>query len=622
MADTLRHRGPDEGGVWVDAEAGIALGHRRLAVRTQPPLDRQPALSENGNWVVVHDGEISNAADLRRELETRGHRFRGHSDTEVMLAAFVDWGVEASLKRFNGAFALAAWDRTRRTLYLARDRVGEKPLYYGWAGQSFLFGSELKALRAHPDFRAEIDLGSLALYFRLGYVPHPYAIYRGVRSLVLGSLLRVQPLGPSRTPEPIPYWSAREIAESGRSRLIRCPEEALEELGPLLFDAVKLRMPANVSPGLFLSGGIDSSLTAALMQAQNARPVKTFSIGFEEHRFNEAVHASKVAAHLGTDHTELYVTPADAKEVTPRLPAIYDEPFADSSQIPTYLVSRLARREVPVSFSGEGGDELFGGYVCYRTNLTFWRRYGWLPGRLRRLLSRGVRSALPARRHSWLAKIPRRPPLANAGPRLLRLGAALAGRSEEESYLALISFWQDPLSPLPGAPELPTAFTDPALQASLDSPAVKMMFLDLVTYLPDDILVKIDRACMAVGLEPRAPLLDHRVVEFAWRVPLALKIRLGEGKWLLRRILDQYVPRHLVERPKAGFAIPLDEWLRGPLRDWAESLLAADRLRSGELLDPRPIRCVWQRHCSGGENWGPQLWSVLMFEAWREAQRI
>jgi asparagine synthase (glutamine-hydrolysing) len=624
MADAIRHRGPDDFGVWVDPAAGIALAHRRLSILDLSPLGHQPMASHSGNWIIVYNGEIYNFAELRAELSAYGHSFRSHSDTEVMLAAFEQWGVETSVRRFNGMFAFAAWDQAARILYLARDRLGKKPLYYGWAGSTFLFGSELKALRAHPSFHGEIDQGTLALFLRHGYIPSPYSIYRGIRSLPPASLLAIPASAVGATPDPIPYWSIRQSAEQGTGARFNDPEEALEELDHLLRDAVRLRMIADVPLGAFLSGGIDSSLIVALMQAQSTRPVKTFAIGFREEAFDEAGHARAVAAHLGTDHTELYVAPPDAMNVIPCLPSMFDEPFADPSQIPTFLVSKLARTAVTVSLSGDGGDELFGGYAAYLSNMRYWNRYGSLPRPARRLVAIAARTLSP---QSWDGVFARLAPAlpealkrTSAGIRLHRLAATLTEDSEETVYRSLISYWQPPFSPLPGVSEPPTAFTDAGRRAGLDSFAEKMMYLDMISYLPDDILVKVDRASMAVSLEARGPLLDYRVAEFSWRVPLSMKIRDGQGKWLLRQLLYRYVPAGLVERPKAGFAVPVGAWISGPLRDWAENLLRPERLGAGGLLDPTPIRNAWKQHVGGVHDWGRHLWPVLMFQAWREAQ--
>ncbi|MCW5979148.1 MAG: asparagine synthase (glutamine-hydrolyzing) [Bryobacteraceae bacterium] len=624
MADAIRHRGPDDSGAWVDASAGIALSHRRLSIIDLSPLGHQPMESADGNWIIVFNGEIYNFQELRDELEGRGHAFWGHSDTEVMLAAFTEWGVEKSLRRFNGMFAFAVWNRAERTLYFARDRLGKKPLYYGWAGDTLLFGSELKALQAHAAFRAEIDRGALALFLRHNYIPSPHSIYRGIFKLPPAAMVAVPPSATGVTPAPVSYWSAREVAEQGAGRRIAGVEEALEELGALLKSAVGLRMIADVPLGAFLSGGIDSSLVVSLMQASSARPVKTFSIGFHEQTHDEARHAKAVARHLGTEHTELYVTPRDAMDVIPRLPSMFDEPFADSSQIPTFLVSQLARTEVTVSLSGDGGDELFAGYSAYHANAKFWTRYGAMPRVVRQVLSLGARGLSPsswdhvmARLNSWAPEGWRRD---SPGIRLHRLANVLSQPTEETVYRSLISYWQPPFSLVPEDLEPPTAFTDPARRARLGSFTERMMYLDTVSYLPDDILVKVDRASMAVSLEARCPLLDHRVAEFAWRVPLEMKVRDGKGKWLIRQLLYRYVPEAMVERPKTGFEVPLGDWLRGPLRGWAERLIAPERLRSEGILNPEPLRPFWTQHINGVYDWGRRLWPVLMFQAWLEAQ--
>ena len=616
MADTLAHRGPDDRGVWVEAAAGIALGHRRLAVIDLSPQGRQPMLSRDRRWVMVYNGEVYNYRQLRREL---GGRWRGSSDSEVILEAVSRWGVEGALRRFNGMFALALWDRRERRLYLARDRLGEKPLYYGWRGETFLFGSELKALQAHPHFRGEVDRGVLALYLRHNYVPAPYCIYRGLHQLPPGTWLEVG--AGRRGAEPRPYWSAREAAERGvRDPLPADEQEVLARLEPLLQEAVGMRMVADVPLGAFLSGGIDSSLVVALMQAQSGRPVRTFSIGFTIPRYDEAPFAREVARHLGTEHTELYVTPEQAMEVIPRLPELYDEPFADSSQIPTFLVAELARRQVTVSLSGDAGDELFGGYDRYWWGRRIWRRARLIPWPLRRGLARLLRALPPAVLEALMRPVaPLLPPEVRRrrpGEMALRIASYLAERDPEGMYLGLVSHWRPEDRLVPGAVEPPTVHSDPGQWARVDSFTRRMMFLDLVGYLPHDILVKVDRAAMGVSLETRIPLLDHRLVELAWRVPLELKLRAGRGKWILRRLLYRYVPPELVERPKKGFGVPIDHWLRGPLRPWAEDLLDEGLLRRQGLMDPAVVRRRWQEHRDGVRDWHYHLWDVLMFQQW------
>ena len=628
MADTLRLRGPDDGGAWVDAEAGIALGHRRLAIIDLSLEGRQPMHSSCGRYVIVFNGEIYNYQSIRHELEQESQGlavpWRGHSDTEVALAAISRWGIEAAVKRFIGMFAFALWDRTERVLYLVRDRMGEKPLYYGRMGGSILFGSELKALRAHPAFKGEIDRNALALYLRHNCIPAPYSIYRGIFKLPPGTMLAVSGRDAS-FPVPVPYWSAREAAERGMAEpFTGSTEEAIVALDGLLRDAVRFQMVADVPLGAFLSGGVDSSTVVALMQAQSDRPVKTFTIGFNETGYNEALHAKAVAACLGTEHTELYVTPAEAMAVIPKLPALYDEPFADSSQIPTFLVSELARRSVTVSLSGDGGDELFAGYNRYFWGRSIWKKLGWMPQSLRAAAA-AVLTAVPPRR--WDRVFSAAGPLLPSaikqptpGDKIHKLAEVLAVESPEAMYRGLASHWKDPAAVLVGASEPPTVLTDPSQWPSLPDFTQRMMYLDTVTYLPDDILVKVDRASMGVSLEARIPFLDHRVVEFAWRLPLSTKVRDGQGKWLLRQVLYRYVPKELIERPKTGFGLPIDAWLRGPLRDWAEDLLDEKRLSEGGFFDPLPVCEKWKEHLSGTRNWQHYLWDVLMFQAWLDQQ--
>lgn len=621
MADTLVHRGPDDGGTWVDAAAGIALGHRRLSIVDLSQEGHQPMASASGRYRIAFNGEIYNHADLRAELAALGFAFRGHSDTEVMLAAFEAWGIEPALRRFIGMFAFALWDGAERRLYLARDRLGEKPLYYGSFGRAFVFASELKALRAHPDWHAEIDRDALTLYLRHSYIPAPYSIYKGIRKLAPGHLLWV---GANGAEGKVAYWPAKAVAEQACAHPWDGGEaEAAAELERLLLVAVKRQMVADVPLGAMLSGGIDSSAVVALMQAQSDRPVRTFTIGFNEQEYNEATHAKAVARHLGTDHRELYVTPDEARAVIPRLPAMYDEPFSDASQIPTFLVSRLARRDVTVSLSGDGGDELFGGYPRYFWGRSIWRNLGWLPAGLRRAAARALTVPAPGRWEALFRTLapvlPARLRVRNPGDKVHKLAELLKLESGEAVYRQLVSHWTHPAQLVTGASEPPTAFSDPALWARLPDFAARMMYLDAACYLPDDILTKVDRASMAVSLEVRVPLLDHNVVEFAWRVPSSMKMRDGQGKWLLRQVLYRYVPPALIERPKMGFSVPIDLWLRGPLRDWAEALLDEARLKREEFFDPRPIRRKWEQHLSGRHDWQYHLWDVLMFQAWREA---
>lgn len=620
MTDTLVHRGPDDSGIWTEASSGIALGFRRLSILDLSPTGHQPMCSHDGRYVISFNGEIYNYRELRKELEHESVEFRGTSDTETILEGVSRWGFEATLGRLWGMFAIALWDRAEKRLLLARDRIGKKPLYYGWADGTLLFGSELKALRAHPSCRPEIDREALALYVRFGYVPEPFSIFRGIRKLPKGHY------GTASAGRPLElhaYWSARSAVEAGlKSPLTLSDREATDELESRLRDAVGRRMIADVPLGAFLSGGIDSTTVVALMQAQSARPVKTFTIGFHEEPFNEARHAKAVAEHLRTDHTELYVTPGEAQAVIPRLPDIYDEPFADSSQIPTFLVSQLARREVTVSLSGDGGDELFAGYSRYLWAERIWNWQRAIPHGARRLASALATAVSPRRWDAFYGAmekgIPPRWRQALVGDKVHKLAALLAAPDREAVYEKLVSLWKTPRSLVIGASEVLGAPPADSLPSNLASFTEWMMFRDLTSYLPDDILVKVDRASMAVSLEARNPLLDHRLVEWVWRLPLLMKKRGGTSKWLLRQVLYRHVPKKLVERPKVGFGVPIDSWLRGPLRDWAESLLDERRLRNDGLLEPAPVREAWEAHLGGRQNEQYRLWVILMFQSWKE----
>lgn len=613
MAVAIAHRGPDDHGSWHDADAGIGLAHRRLSILDLSAAGHQPMHSADQRYVLVFNGEIYNHQALRERLGVQD--WRGHSDTETLLAGFVAWGIETTLVRTVGMFALAVWDRSERRLTLARDRLGEKPLYYGWQGGCLLFGSELKALRAHPAFAGEIDRAALDLFLRHSYVPAPHSIYRGIRKLPPGTLLT---LGGRDAAEPRPYWTVAAARHAGDP----LPADAAvcqDRLETLLREAVAGQMVADVPLGAFLSGGIDSSLVVALMQVQSARPVSTFSIGFTEQGYDEAGHARAVAAHLGTRHSELYVSPEQAMAVIPRLPAIYDEPFADASQIPTFLVSEMARRQVTVCLSGDGGDELFAGYTRYFWTAAVSRRTATLPAPLRRFLGRRLAALSPALLERAFAAaaavLPAHWRYAKAGDKLAKLADILAARSVEAACRNATRFWKGEPDLVAGLVGLPHEILPETPLAEIEN---RMMELDQTGYLPDDILAKVDRAAMAVSLETRIPLLDHRVVEFAWRVPLALKVRDGRGKWLLRQVLYRHVPQALIDRPKMGFSVPIDAWLRGPLRDWAEALLAPERLAGEGWLAPEPVRRLWQDHLAGRRNAAGELWSVLMFQAWLE----
>lgn len=622
MAARMKHRGPDSAGSWSDAQAGVTLAHRRLAVVDLSPGGYQPMASGDGRFEISYNGEIYNHLHLRAELEAEAPRaWLGHSDTETLLEAFSSWGIEKTLRRSNGMFAMALWDRKRRELHLARDRLGEKPLYWGRLGGEFVFASELKALRAHPHWTGEIDRDVLTLFFRHNYIPGHFCIHRGLNKLPPGHWLTVSE-GGANISGPQPYWLLKEAVESGgRQRFEGSDSEAVDALEALLRDAVGLRMMADVPLGAFLSGGYDSSTVVALMQAQSPRPVKTFSIGFQEANYNEAPHAKAVAAYLGTDHTELYVDHRDAMDVIPELANIWDEPFSDSSQIPTLLVSRLARSEVTVSLSGDGGDELFCGYRRYVQADRLWAQIGSVPTPIRHLAGL-LAGSVPRRLADAAAEIiPERLRVRHFGDRLSKIAELLKTRHPEELYHLLVSHSRMPEQIVVGATEPRTLLTDSTYWPNGSDFLERMMYLDLGSYLPDDILVKVDRASMAASLESRVPLLDHRVVEFACSLPMSLKLRGGTTKWVLREALHRHVPREIMERPKMGFGVPIEDWLGGPLRNWAGDLLSEDRLKRDGYLNSTPIRKMWDEHLSGNGRWHYQLWDVLMFQSWLDTQR-
>ncbi len=657
MANAIAHRGPDDFGAWADAQAGIALGHRRLSIVDLSTAGHQPMASSSGRFVMAFNGEIYNHLELRAELEfspspqpspAKGEgvtRWRGHSDTETLLAGFEHWGIEATLAKTVGMFAIALWDVRERTLHLARDRFGEKPLYYGWtgsgAGGAFVFGSELKALRAFPGFDNPVCRQALAQYMRFMYVPAPRSIFQRIYKLEPGCLLSLkgaapltapaQPLRPPAVYENLTlsrWWSLADVVQAGAHNPITDEVEAVNALEQRLADAVRLQSLADVPLGAFLSGGVDSSTIVALMQQQATRPVKTFTVGFEEAGFDESPHARAVAKHLGTDHTELFVTAAEAQAVIAQLPAMYDEPFADSSQIPTHLVCRAARQHVTVALSGDAGDELFGGYSRYFWGPRIWAKLAWLPYPVRQALGAAI-SAMPVAGWDALSRpvnalLPGGKGIAQAGDKAHKLAARLRGvRNLDDLYLSLVSEWQDPAQVVRGengmVQEPPSLLNEAVPAQGMEDSPLRMMYRDSMTYLPDDILCKVDRAAMAASLETRLPFLDHRVAELAWQLPLGMKIRGGQGKWALRQVLYKHVPRELIDRPKAGFGIPVGQWLRGPLRPWAESLLDEKRLQTEGYFYPAPIRQKWAEHLASRRDHTASLWAVLMFQSWLES---
>lgn len=628
MNTALNHRGPDGAGVWCDTEEGIGLAHRRLSIIDLSDNGRQPMFSPSGRFVVVFNGEIYNYQELRKEIDQLSTvAWQSRSDTEVMLAAFEIWGIEKAVQRFVGMFAFALWDRKERTLYLCRDRLGIKPLYYSQIGATFMFGSELKALRSHPNFIPEIDRDTITLYLRHNCIPAPYCIYKNTFKLEPGKILKISAnsiFSRHKLPSATTFWSAKEIAENSHdlSDGEADEKEWTNLLERRLKEAVSMRMISDVPLGVFLSGGVDSSTVAALMQAESAIPIKTFTIGFEEEGYDETDHARAVARHLGTEHNELCITADQAMDVITDLPTLYDEPFGDSSQIPTHLISKMTRQYVTVCLSGDGGDEIFGGYNRYRWMQKILDIQNILTRALSQKLSKKACNISPL---AWdrlfgliTGFLPRKYRIDTAGEKLHKLANALSFFTPDDIYYCLISHWLEPEQIVIDTIEPATKVTARVDHPILNGYVQMMMYLDLVTYLPDDILTKVDRASMGVGLETRVPLLDHRVVELAWQIPLHMKIHDGQGKWILKKILYKYVPRKLIDRPKAGFAIPLDSWLREPLRDWAESLLDEKRIKTEGVFNPVPIRTKWNEHISGRRNNQAQLWDILMFQAWME----
>jgi asparagine synthase (glutamine-hydrolysing) len=631
MGSALVHRGPDGHGVWIDEANGLALAHRRLAIVDLSVTGSQPMQSSCGRYVLVFNGEIYNHLHVRKLLLQDSQVLwdpQGSSDTEVLLAGLAFWGVEKTLDLAVGMFAFAFWDRKDSVLTLARDRMGEKPLYYGWQNDILLFASELKSIKAYPGFKGEVDRNSLALLLRHNCIPAPYSIYKGISKLQPGHYvsLRLSDIALAKGSTPKAYWQLNSVVSQGLKEPF-CGDaiEATNLLESQLIDSIRDQMVAEVPLGAFLSGGVDSSTVTALMQAQSSVPIRTFTIGFNEGAFDEAAHARAVAKHLKTDHTELYVKPEDALGLIPNMASIYCEPFSDSSQVPTFLVSQMASKHVKVVLSGDGGDELFGGYNRYLTAKRVWARMQLLPPVARRTAALALRSFSPT---AWdrifnvfMPVLPSQFRLSTPGEKAHKLANVMTLSNGHNFYLQLNSHWTDPANVVIGAIEPKTIFTDESRWPQTESFEHWMMAMDGQTYLPDDIMVKFDRATMAASIEGRVPLLDHRLVELAWRMPLDLKIRDGQGKWLLREVLHRHVPRSLIERPKQGFSVPLGEWLRGPLRDWAESLINVARLAEEGYFHPLSIRNMWSEHLKGKGSWQSHLWTILMFQAWLDEQK-
>ncbi|NEW91512.1 asparagine synthase (glutamine-hydrolyzing) [Rhodopseudomonas sp. BR0M22] len=623
MTDALAHRGPDGEGLWIADDGAVGLGHRRLSIIDLSSFGAQPMESASGRFVLSYNGEVYNYLSLRDELAGLGYRFAGHSDTEVIVAGCQHWGLEKTLSRLAGMFALALWDKQERTLSLARDRIGIKPLYYTVKDGALAFASELRPIVAWRGSLPEISLRGLSEFLRLGYVPSPLSIFEGVHKLPPATVLTFHD---GQTAGPRPYWSVGETVARGFARQRQDETAVLDELDARLREIVSQHMISDVPLGAFLSGGIDSSTVTALMQAGSSQPVKTFSIGFEDPAYNEAKHAAEVAAHLKTDHTELYVSEQDALAVIPSLPDIYDEPFADISQIPTYLVAKLARERVTVSLSGDGGDELFGGYNRYTFVSNYWDKLNRIPRPLRSLAAAGINAASPATWDSAFRlfgpALPQRLRPALPGQKMQKIASVLAAPTLYDLQSRLISQWPHPEAVLAsGAGSVAEALLPPPVEVDGIPSAAQQMAWDTSTYLVDDILTKVDRATMRVGLEARVPLLDHRLVEFAWEIPLSMKFRDGSGKYVLKRLLERYVPRQLFERPKMGFGIPVDSWLRGPLKSWASNYLSHSDHPVHDLFDRAAIDATWREHLGGRIDRGGQLWTVLMFDSWLQRAR-
>ena len=633
MSTALTHRGPDDSGILINPDNKVAFGHRRLSIIDLSSAGHQPMTSPCGRFTVVFNGEIYNHLQLRDLLD--GQSWCGHSDTETLVAAFSQWGIEKTLQQLVGMFAIAVWDFKERKLSLIRDRFGEKPLYYSWSKGVFIFGSELKSLRAYKGFSSQIDRNALSLYMQYMYVPNPYSIFEDVYKMEPGCILQIDESGLSQPPKDPPFapfnsqgisimqwYSLSDIAKNGQNNLIKDENEAIELLEETLLESVRSQLITDVPLGAFLSGGIDSSVIVSLMQKVSKNPVKTFTIGFEESAFNEAIYAKDVAKHLGTDHHELYITASDAIEVIPSLPTLYDEPFADSSQIPTYLVSQLARQSVTVSLSGDAGDELFGGYNRYVWGGLIWNKVKWIPPSFRGVLSNIIQKVPVSAWDNIGSSLPKKYEVFSMGDKAYRMAHRLKiVRSLDDVYHSLVTEgYKEESLVIGGNSELKTKLNNCDLVSGIEESEQRMMLWDSLTYLPDDILTKVDRAAMGAGLETRIPFLDYRVVELAWRLPLNMKIKNGIGKWPVREVLYKYVPKELIERPKAGFAVPVGQWIRGPLREWADDLLDETRIRREGYFNYKLVNKLWSQHLSGRYDWTPRLWAILMFQAWLDTE--
>lgn len=626
MSAELNHRGPDDEGFWVDKQVPFSLAHKRLSILDLSSAGHQPMKSKCNRYIISYNGEIYNHLNLRNKLEQefKGQKWIGSSDTETLLTAIQYWGLEKSLKTISGMFAFALWDIQKKELSLARDRIGEKPLYFGINNNIFFFGSELKALTAHPEFKAQINRDAIALQFRHGYIPTPYSIYKNIYKLQPGHYLTIKQkdLNDNSIPQIKSYWSYVKSAIHGLKNPLSLDINNVEnELERILLDTVNKQMISDVPLGAFLSGGIDSSTIVALMQSISSRPIKTFTIGFDENDFNEAKYAKAIANHLGTDHTEFYVNPNQAINVIEKLPTIFDEPFSDASQIPTFLVSELTKKNVTVAISGDGGDELFSGYNRYVMTQNYWNQMSYLPLFIRTFFKFIIESIPPSNWNILSKLIFAGNKFNNFGDKIHKGAKILESKNLSEVYFKLISNWENPTEVVINSSEPDTLLSSLKPQLSGLNSQEQMMIFDSLTYLADDILVKVDRAGMATSLETRMPFLDHKLIEHVWKIPYSFKFRNGQGKWILRKILNKYLPKKLTERPKMGFGIPIDIWLRGPLREWAESLINEKRLHEEGYLNANLISIKWQEHLTGKRNWKDLLWNVLMFQSWLEKNK-